>query len=111
MGSPDMARRRAELVALAATALLATSLSLSTTGASGASADGGERPVAPHPAEKATVPTGFRDTTAIGGVSQAVAGAFVPDGTAFVALQTGVIKSFDYSAATGQFEPAATSTD
>jgi glucose/arabinose dehydrogenase len=103
-----MARRRAQLVAPAATALLATSLSLSTAGAS---ADGGVRRAAPHTAEKATVPTGFRDTLAIGGVSQPVAAAFAPDGTAFVALQTGVIKSFDYSAATGQFEPAATSTD
>ena len=37
--------------------------------------------------------------------------AFAPDGTAFIGLQTGDIKSFDYSAATDSFEPYATSTD
>ena len=41
---------------------------------------------------------------AIGHVSEATAVAFAPDGTAFVALKTGVIKSFDYNSANGAFE-------
>ena len=57
-----------------------------------------------------TLPTGFADVEAIGDLSEATAVAFAPDGTAFIALKTGVIKSFDYNAGTGQFEPNATST-
>ena len=56
------------------------------------------------------VPTGFQDVEAIPGLSEPVALAFAPDGTAFVALKTGVIKSFDYNAGTGAFEPWATHT-
>ncbi|MDX6373561.1 MAG: hypothetical protein QOD98_2549, partial [Nocardioidaceae bacterium] len=51
-----------------------------------------------------TLPTGFADVTAIDHVSEATAVAFAPDGTAFVALKTGVIKSFDYDSASGTFE-------
>jgi glucose/arabinose dehydrogenase len=59
----------------------------------------------------AILPTGFADVKVIGNISEATAVAFAPDGTAFVALKTGVIKSFDYDGATGQFEGNATSTD
>src|SRR3954451_20442195 len=58
-----------------------------------------------------TLPTGFADATVIGNVSEATSVAFAPDGTAFVALKTGVIKSFDYDGATGQFEGNGTSTN
>src|SRR4051812_29114264 len=58
-----------------------------------------------------TLPTGFADVTVIGNVSEATSVAFAPDGTAFVALKTGVIKSFDYDGATGQFEGNGTSTN
>ncbi len=57
-----------------------------------------------------TLPPGFADVEAIGDLSEAIAVSFAPDGTAFIALKTGVIKSFDYNAGTGQFEPLATST-
>ena len=43
---------------------------------------------------------GFTDITAIGGLSEPVSVAFAGDGTAFIALKTGVIKSFDYNAKT-----------
>ena len=49
-------------------------------------------------AHKATMPAGFTDTTAIGGLAEPVSVAFAADGTAFIALKTGVIKSFDYDA-------------
>ena len=91
-------------VALVASTLLVTQAPTSATGGtSAASATGAER--------AATVPAGFQDRTAIGGLSEPVGVAFAPDGTAFVAMKTGVVKSFDYSAASGQFEAAATSTD
>jgi glucose/arabinose dehydrogenase len=98
--------RRSSSVAVAALALVATTL-VTTMGDAPASADGPER----RAADKVTLPAGFRDTTAIGGISQPVTAAFAPDGTAFIGLQTGIIKSFDFDAATGTFEPAATSTD
>ena len=41
---------------------------------------------------------GFTDVTAIGGLAEPVSVAFAGDGTAFIALKTGVIKSFDYDA-------------
>ena len=100
--------RRTSAVMLATVALVASSLGLTQNDGPASAAD---RPAAPAAAQKATLPAGFDDTTAIGGVSQPVSVAFAPDGTAFVALQTGVIKSFDYVAASGQFEAAATSTD
>ncbi len=62
------------------------------------------------PAEGPTLPPGFADVEAIGDLSEAIAVSFAPDGTAFIALKTGVIKSFDYNAGTGEFEPLATST-
>ena len=49
--------------------------------------------------------------TAIGGLSEPVTVAFAGDGTAFIGLKTGVIKSFDYNAASDSFEPFATSTE
>ena len=58
-----------------------------------------------------TLPTGFADVTAIDHVSEATAVAFAPDGTAFVALKTGVIKSFDYNSANGAFESWTTATN
>jgi glucose/arabinose dehydrogenase len=100
--------RRTYAVVLGAVALVASSLGLTQNDGRASAAD---RPVTRSAAQKATLPAGFDDTTAIGGVSQPVSVAFAPDGTAFVALQTGMIKSFDYVAASGQFESAATSTD
>jgi glucose/arabinose dehydrogenase len=64
-----------------------------------------------QPLDAPTLPTGFADVKVIGNISEATAVAFAPDGTAFVALKTGIIKSFDYNGATGQFEGNATSTD
>ena len=61
--------------------------------------------------EGVTLPTGFADVEAIGDISEATAVAFAPDGTAFVALKTGVIKSFDYDSGTGQFEANASATN
>ena len=58
-----------------------------------------------------TLPTGFADVKAIGNVTEPTGVAFAPDGTAFVALKTGVIKSFDYDIGSGIFEPNADSTD
>ena len=54
---------------------------------------------------------GFQDVVAVGNLSEPTAVAFAPDGTAFIALKTGVIKSFDYDAGTGQFEPFAAHTN
>jgi glucose/arabinose dehydrogenase len=107
-GSSTMRRRHDNVIATAALALVVTSLA--TVAGTQASADPGRsRPEAP--AAKAMLAAGFRDTAVIGGLSEPVSVAFAPDGTAFVALKTGGIKSFDYDAATGHFEPAATSTD
>jgi glucose/arabinose dehydrogenase len=58
-----------------------------------------------------SLPTGFADVKVIGNITEATSVDFAPNGTAFVALKTGVIKSFDYNSATGQFEGNATSTD
>ena len=103
-----MERRRTFAAALGTFALAAALLAIAQDGPSAAAAD---RLPARQVAQKAALPAGFDDRTAIGGISQPVSVAFAPDGTAFVALQTGVIKSFDYNAASGQFEPASTSTD
>jgi glucose/arabinose dehydrogenase len=100
--------RRRRPVALIALALVATSVATLATSQPSAGNDGAP---APPTAAKVTLPPGFRDTTMIGDLSEPVSVAFAPDGTAFVALKTGGIKSFDYDAATGQFEAAATSTD
>ena len=52
-----------------------------------------------------SLPPGFADVEVIGHISEAIAVAFAPtDGTAFVALKTGEIKSFDYNTGTGTFE-------
>ena len=100
-------QRRTHVALLATVALVASSLGLTQNADSARAEDRS----APAVAQKATLPAGFRDTTAIGGVSQPVTAAFAPDGTAFIGLQTGVIKSFDFNASTGQYEAAATSTD
>ena len=47
-----------------------------------------------------TLPPGFADVKVVKNISEATAVAFAPDGTAFIALKTGVIKSFDYDATT-----------
>ena len=107
--------RRTLGVALGTVALVASSLGLSqhdSAASPSASASTGERPAAQATtASKATMQTGFTDVTAIGGLSEPVSVAFAGDGTAFIALKTGVIKSFDYDAKKDVFEPAATSTD
>uniref|UniRef100_UPI003562ECBD PQQ-dependent sugar dehydrogenase n=1 Tax=Nocardioides sp. TaxID=35761 RepID=UPI003562ECBD len=59
----------------------------------------------------ASVPDGFQDRLAIGNLSEPTALAFAPDGTAFIALKTGVIKAVDYDPSTRQFEPYVTSND
>jgi PKD repeat protein len=66
-------------------------------------------------ARASTLPTGFADVEVMGDISDATSVAFVPDGkpyagTAFVALKTGVIKSFDYNTTTKMFEPKVSST-
>ena len=44
-------------------------------------------------------------------LSEATSVAFAPDGTAFLALKTGIIKSFDYNSGTGTFENWTTATN
>ena len=58
----------------------------------------GRSPREPEPAHR------LPGREVIGGISEPTSVAFAPDGTAFVALKTGVIKSFDYNSA-----PAPTS--
>lgn len=41
------------------------------------------------------VPTGFRDTLAIGGLSRPTAMAFAPDGRVFIGEKSGIVKVFD----------------
>ena len=47
------------------------------------------------------LPSGFSDQEVIGGMSEAVSADFAPDGTAFIALKTGVVKVAAYNSATG----------
>ena len=47
-----------------------------------------------------SLPTGFSDVKVISGVTEAVSADFAPDGTAFVALKTGVIKTFNFNGST-----------
>ncbi|MGZ8745087.1 MAG: PQQ-dependent sugar dehydrogenase, partial [Nocardioides sp.] len=61
-----------------------------------------------HPAP--ILPSEFQDRDAIDSLSEPTAVAFAPDGTAFIALKSGEIKSFDYDAAGREFEPFATHT-
>jgi glucose/arabinose dehydrogenase/PKD repeat protein len=58
-----------------------------------------------------TLPAGFQDVKSIGNITEPTAVAFADDGTAFVALKTGVIKSFDYDSGSDAFEPNASSTN
>jgi len=101
-----MSRRRAHAVAVGSLALVASTL-LAVDAPTSASGSAAPEVVT----DRATLPAGFRDTDVIGGLSEPVSVAFAPDGTAFVALKTGGIKSYDLNAGGGQFEPAATSTD
>lgn len=85
-------------------------------GAAGATGLGGAavaaRDTALHEAGPAPVlPSGFQDREAIPGLSEPTAVAFAPDGTAFIALKSGEIKSFDYDPVTREFEPFATHTN
>jgi glucose/arabinose dehydrogenase len=107
-----MQRRRTYAVAVGTFGLVAALLGVIGAGGGATAAPStGDRGAATTAKTALSLPTDFEDVTAIGGLSQPVAVAFAPDGTAFVGLQTGDIKSFDYSAATDTFEPAATSTD
>ncbi len=95
-------RTRGRLVAVAATALLSPALVLVATPTA--------TPSPPPAATPPEVPTGFQDTIAISHLTEPTAVAFAADGTAFVAMKSGEIRSFDYSSGTDQFEPMATST-
>ena len=113
MGSFDMERRRIAAVGigtltLVASTLLATDAPGAATAATTAPSTSAAPPAVAH---KATMQVGFTDVTAIGGLAEPVSVAFAGDGTAFIALKTGVIKSFDYDNKLDAFEPAATSTD
>ena len=95
-----MQRRRIAAVGIGTLALVASTL-LATDAPDAASAAtttaATPKPAAtPATADKATMQVGFTDTTAIGGLAEPVSVAFAGDGTAFIALKTGVIKSFDY---------------
>ncbi len=96
---------RRTIVAVACLSLLAASPSLM------ASAAPPSPPAAPAAPAAPQVPAGFQDRLAIGGLSEPTAVAFAPDGTAFVALKNGRIKSFDYDSTRRVFEPYVTSTD
>ena len=61
--------------------------------------------------DAAILPSGFTDKVAIGGLAEPTSVAFAPDGTAFIGLKTGLVKSFDYDAGTRQFEPFANHTN
>jgi glucose/arabinose dehydrogenase len=67
--------------------------------------------VALHDGDAAMLPTGFTDKVAIGNLSEPTAVAFAPDGTAFIGLKTGVIKSFDYNAGNATYEPFGQETN
>ncbi|MBJ7356348.1 PQQ-dependent sugar dehydrogenase [Nocardioides sp.] len=94
----------ATLLALTATLLLAVP-----------SASVGPGPLPAHDGhddERApALPADFTDKVAIGGLSEPTAVAFAPDGTAFVALKTGLIKSFDYNATSRTYEPFGQETN
>src|SRR5687768_13013936 len=62
-----------------------------------------EQAPAPAAAPPPEVPVGFQDVETITGLSEPTAVAFAPDGTAFIALKTGIIKTFEYDPATEQF--------
>ena len=117
MGRRHLLASGATAVALVTATLLA--VEVPTAVGDPASAPASALPPAPAagsaagsvPSARATVPAGFRDSTVIGGLAEPVSVAFAPDGTAFVALKTGIVKSFDYDGTTARFEGAATSTD
>src|SRR6266446_4103674 len=48
----------------------------------------------PRPAEASTLPTGFRDSVVLSGLSSPTVLQFAPDGRIFVAQKNGVIKVF-----------------
>jgi glucose/arabinose dehydrogenase len=96
------------VAALACLALVATVPAL--TGAADASSSSTPRA---SQAEAAAAPqvAGFQDRLSIGSITEPTAVAFAPDGTAFVALKPGRIKSFDYDGTNRVFEPNAASTE
>src|SRR3954454_18035852 len=60
--------------------------------ASSIAAAGAANAAAGHHEELVSLPQGFADVKVISGISEATSVDFAPDGTAFVALKTGVIK-------------------
>ena len=84
-------------------ALVGSSLAAATAPATAHEGHGG--PAAHEAGHRSIVPSGFQDRDAIPGLSEPTGVAFAPDGTAFVALKSGEIKSFDYDAGTREFEP------
>ena len=99
---------RRTIVAVACLSLFAASPSLMASAApsSSTSADTAVAAASPDVSDAR-----FQDRLAIGGLSEPTAVAFAPDGTAFVALKNGRIKSFDYDSTRRVFEPYVTSTD
>lgn len=83
-------------VAAATVTVLTASLVAAVSPGPGAAAHPGHDHVREDAARLVDVPTGFDDDVAIGGISEPTALAFAPDGTAFIGLKTGVIKSYDY---------------
>jgi glucose/arabinose dehydrogenase len=104
-----METRRIVAVGLGTLGLVASSLLVTQAPTSATAAE--TAPESPGARAAATVPAGFRNVSAIGGLSEPVSVAFAPDGTAFVALKTGVVKSFDPLTASQAWEGAATATD
>ncbi len=100
-----MVGRTISRVALSVSTVLVASLAVAVPlGGTAGAHDGHPHPRLDQPdvARVSEVPRGFEDTVAIGGLSEPTALAFAPDGTAFIGLKTGVIKSYDY--ADGAFE-------
>ncbi|WP_460710050.1 PQQ-dependent sugar dehydrogenase [Nocardioides dilutus] len=87
------------VLAAAVAAALALSPAALTVGAAAEAPAQATAAAAPPP----EVPTGFQDVEAMPGLSEPTAVAFAPDGTAFVALKTGIIKVFDYDEVTDEF--------
>ena len=105
--------RRTYAVVLATVALIASSLGLTQgEGSASTSRPTTDRQRRPRAGTAQGDHAGrVHRRTAIGGLSEPVSVAFAGDGTAFIALKTGVIKSFDYDAQEGRVRAAATSTD
>ena len=107
MGDPDMHRRRAHAIVVGSLALVASTLLAvdAPTSASGSAASRGGR----GPGDPAgRVPRHRRDRRPVrAGVGRVRAATARRSSRS----RPAVLKSYDYDAASGQFEPAATSTD